>query len=83
MKITLTGISRFVHQNLSKYLHHQNHKTQSLSLRDVNWKINFDQSSNAVIHLAGKAHDTKNTSDASEYFAVNTELTIQLFDVFR
>ncbi len=82
MKITLTGISGFVHQNLSKYLHHQNHKIQSLSLRDVNWKNNFDQSANAIIHLAGKAHDTKNTADASEYFAINTELTKQLFDIF-
>jgi nucleoside-diphosphate-sugar epimerase len=29
----------------------------------------------AVIHLAGKAHDTKNTSDAKSYFDVNVGLT--------
>ncbi|PZR07349.1 MAG: nucleoside-diphosphate-sugar epimerase, partial [Flavobacterium psychrophilum] len=32
--------------------------------------------------LAGKAHDTKNTSAAAEYFQVNTELTKKLFDIF-
>jgi nucleoside-diphosphate-sugar epimerase len=27
----------------------------------------------AIVHLAGKAHDTKNESEAAEYFAINTE----------
>ena len=82
MKTTITGTSGFVHQNLSKYLENHNHQIHSLSLRNSDWKNNFDPSSNAIIHLAGKAHDTKNTADASEYFAINTELTKQLFDVF-
>ena len=34
------------------------------------------------MHLAGKAHDLKKTSQASEYFAVNTELTKKVFDAF-
>jgi len=34
------------------------------------------------IHLAGKAHDLKNTSEESEYFKVNYELTKKLFDRF-
>ena len=29
----------------------------------------------SVVHLAGKAHDTKNTSDAQSYFDINTGLT--------
>jgi len=29
----------------------------------------------AIIHLAGKAHDTKNEAAADVYFKVNTELT--------
>ena len=36
----------------------------------------------AVIHLAGKAHDVRGTSNADEYFAINTELTSRLFDLF-
>lgn len=36
----------------------------------------------AIIHLAGKAHDTKNQSDAKIYFKINTELTKIIFDYF-
>jgi nucleoside-diphosphate-sugar epimerase len=34
------------------------------------------------VHLAGKAHDTKNRSEAAEYFAINTGLTQKIFDYF-
>lgn len=36
----------------------------------------------AIIHLAGKAHDTKNKSAAEAYFKVNTGLTQKIFDYF-
>lgn len=36
----------------------------------------------AVIHLAGKAHDLKKTSNPNEYYQVNTELTKTVFDAF-
>lgn len=36
----------------------------------------------AIIHLAGKAHDTKNKSAADVYFRVNTGLTQKIFDYF-
>lgn len=36
----------------------------------------------AVIHLAGKAHDTKHTTEVAEYFRVNTELTKKIYDQF-
>jgi nucleoside-diphosphate-sugar epimerase len=35
-----------------------------------------------VIHLAGKAHDLKNTSAAQDYYEVNTELTKKIFNSF-
>jgi nucleoside-diphosphate-sugar epimerase len=34
------------------------------------------------VHLAGKAHDLKNTSNPVEYYQVNTELTKKIFDAF-
>ena len=34
----------------------------------------------AIIHLAGKAHDVKNQSVADVYFKVNTGLTQKIFD---
>ena len=36
----------------------------------------------AIIHLAGKAHDTKNQSVAQAYFDINTGLTQKIFDFF-
>ena len=80
MIITVTGISGFVGQNLSKYLRDQGHFLNGLSLRNENWSL--DKSSEAIIHLAGKAHDTSNTSDSESYFKVNRDLTISLFDQF-
>lgn len=36
----------------------------------------------AIIHLAGKAHDTKNQSEGQVYFDINTGLTQKIFDFF-
>lgn len=79
-KLIVTGASGFVGQNLSGYFSRKNYEVNSLSLRNLNWKNNLE--GDAIVHLAGKAHDTKNTSDASEYFKINTELTKELFDAF-
>lgn len=79
MKITITGATGFVGQNLLKYLQCQHHDVQALSLRN-SWVL--DKKSDTIIHLAGKAHDTANTSAEVTYFRVNRDLTIQLFDEF-
>lgn len=74
--IYLTGSSGFVGQNL-------------LSLLKVRFEIkSFLKNDSiliqedAVIHLAGKAHDLKNTFSSKEYYEVNTELTKKVFDAF-
>lgn len=79
MNVIITGATGFVGQNLSKYLESENHTVQSLSLRK-SWIL--DKGSNALIHLAGKAHDTSNTSSEEEYFKINRDLTIKLFKEF-
>ncbi|MBB4806174.1 nucleoside-diphosphate-sugar epimerase [Chryseobacterium defluvii] len=79
MNIVITGASGFVGSNLSGHLKSEGHHIESLSLRK-NWELN--RKADAVIHLAGKAHDTANTSAEEEYFAVNTDLTKKLFDEF-
>lgn len=81
-KILITGASGFVGSNLSQFLKIKNWEADALSLRNENWSENIPTNAQAIIHLAGKAHDTANTSDASSYFEINTELTKQLFDVF-
>jgi len=82
MEIIITGASGFVGQNLSDFLKHSGHSVKPISLRINGWGNVMDTSADALIHLAGKAHDTKNTSIPEEYFRINTELTKQLFDLF-
>ncbi|KFF18268.1 NAD-dependent epimerase/dehydratase family protein [Flavobacterium hydatis] len=79
-KIIITGASGFVGQNLSDYLIDQSYIIEPISLRNSNWKEG--NVADVFIHLAGKAHDTKCTSDSLEYFKTNTNLTKELFDVF-
>ncbi|MEA9413118.1 NAD-dependent epimerase/dehydratase family protein [Flavobacterium sp. PL02] len=80
IKILISGLTGFVGQNLSKYLLNNSFEINPISLRNLNWKKNFE--ADVIIHLAGKAHDTKKSSDTSEYFKVNTDLTKELFDAF-
>ena len=79
MNIIITGASGFVGQNLKPYLQDVAFKVNALSLREE-WQL--PANTDIVIHLAGKAHDTSNTSFSDEYFKVNRDLTIQLFDEF-
>lgn len=81
MHITITGASGFVGTNLSAYLNNKNFRTIALSLRG-NWENQFNPTTDAIIHLAGKAHDLENISQEAEYFKVNRDLTIALFQEF-
>ena len=75
-KIYLTGSTGFVGNSLLKYFVKENF---------IQWKTGDDfkiDSVTTVIHLAGKAHDQKNTSSPEVYYQVNTELTKKVFDAF-
>ena len=93
MKILITGIHGFVGSNLVKALK-GNHSLYGLDivapekegiLKTYNWndleKGRLPQV-DAIIHLAGKAHDTKNRSKAQVYFDINTGLTQKIYDYF-
>lgn len=91
MKILITGINGFVGSNLTKEWR-ERHTLYGLDINQtpkegvskiLNWEeLNEIPSIDAIVHLAGKAHDTKNESEAAEYFAVNTGLTQKIFDYF-
>lgn len=76
MSIFLTGSSGFVGKNIVSYFGKSlpiiKHKRDSV----INIQEDF------VIHLAGKAHDLKKTSNVQEYYVINTELTKKVFDAF-
>ena len=78
-KIAITGITGFVGTNLKNYL--SSYEIEPLSVRYVpNQK--FEINADAIIHLAGKAHDLKKVSKPTDYYEANFELTKQLFDSF-
>lgn len=92
--ILITGVHGFVGSNLVKALKGSNTiygldivspekegVARTFSWDDLDSGIipNVD----AIIHLAGKAHDTKNKSAADIYFKINTDLTKRIFDYFR
>ena len=80
-KILITGTSGFVGMNLVRYCDEHNIKTFTLNLRQQ-FPLHIPSGIDGIVHLAGKAHDTKNISDPSEYFAINTDITKKLFDLF-
>lgn len=91
MKILITGISGFVGTNFILNWR-EKYTLFGLDIRNKSMEgvENFflwnDFSKipevDVIVHLAGKAHDTKNQCDYDEYFKVNTELTKQIFDYF-
>lgn len=94
MKILITGVHGFVGCNLVKALSKE-HTIYGLDIispvKDgVRFTFGWDclekedgiPEVDAIIHLAGKAHDTKNEAAADVYFKVNTELTKKIYDYF-
>lgn len=80
-KIVITGASGFVGRNMKPYLEQNGYILYPLNLRQPLSGQEFD-SADAVIHLAGKAHDHAGTAEAAAYFEVNTELTRTVFKQF-
>jgi nucleoside-diphosphate-sugar epimerase len=80
MQLIVTGSSGFVGKNLLLYL---NHKISSINRNLLNQVTpSLLNSADAIIHLAGKAHDLKKIANSDEYYQVNFELTKDLFNAF-
>lgn len=91
MNILITGINGFVGTNFTNEWN-KRYAVYGLDIKQpakegVEQTYSWDElgkipTMNAVIHLAGKAHDTDNKSEAQSYFDVNTGLTQKVFDWF-
>jgi nucleoside-diphosphate-sugar epimerase len=76
MKIYLTGSTGFVGTSFLDYF-------QNLPIYIWTKGLEFSlNKASIVIHLAGKAHDLRNTLRPEEYYQVNTDLTRKIFDAF-
>lgn len=94
MTILITGAFGFVGCHLAQALAREGHQMWALDVasragtpysRFHTWE-ELDQIDwnrvEVVIHLAGKAHDTRNTADPQSYFDVNAGLTRRIHDRF-
>ena len=94
LNILITGAYGFVGSNISAFLK-KNLNCNLIALDIKQGEGAYDNfftwndiemiewnSVDTVIHLAGMAHDTKNTTDESKYFEINTGLTQKVFDMF-
>lgn len=91
MNLLITGINGFVGSNFTKDWS-KSHVLYGLDI-DQSAKEGVRQiylweelealpPVDVIIHLAGKAHDTKDSSLADSYFEINTGLTQKVFDYF-
>lgn len=93
MKLLITGIHGFVGGNFVKTMG-KNNEIYGLDIvapekagvvKTFSWN-DLDEGKvpqvDAIIHLSGKAHDLKNTSDPQLYFKINTDLTQKIYDWF-
>ena len=76
----ITGSSGFVGQNLIHSLEND-YLIVPLRCRYIKGQ-KIEVTEDIIIHLSGKVHDLKNTSNTQEYQEANFELTKQIFDSF-
>ena len=74
--ISITGCTGFIGSSVLQYF-----RNEKILKSKRGEEFNLDRTS-IIIHLAGKAHEVKNTSSSEEYYRVNTELTKKVFDAF-
>jgi len=93
MRVLITGASGFIGLNLIRYLSRwgfdiirasrdssENSSEKTLSYHDLD--SHGMKNCEAIVHLAGKAHDLNNDCDKHEYYEANTELTKMVFDTY-
>ncbi len=85
--VFITGINGFVGQNLTLYLA-KDFDVKGISRRETSISLNYEnffqekRDYDAIVHLAGKAHDLKKTANDADYYEANFELTKRLYDQF-
>lgn len=87
-KILISGYTGFIGTSITRYL--KEYPLYGVDIvqkdsvaRHYTWDaLNECDDIDCIIHLAGKAHDTKNISAEKEYFDINVGLTEKIFQHF-
>ncbi len=94
MNVLITGANGFIGNNLVPYLKANNltiyevkrnltHKSENeIEFKNLSTEWMNLKGINAIIHLAGLAHDLRNKTQADEYIKINTDLTVNLYETF-
>jgi nucleoside-diphosphate-sugar epimerase len=95
MNILITGAFGFVGTNLSKAIKKELNfnllAVDIIKIANENYDSFFEwdklkeihlNNKDVIIHLAGKAHDTKNATNEKVYFDINLGLTQEIFEFF-
>lgn len=83
MEVVITGSSGFIGKNLISYFLGLSIGAVPITRNDlVQRKFGKIDKEDAIVHLAGKAHDLKNIAHPEEYYDVNYELTKDLYNAF-
>jgi nucleoside-diphosphate-sugar epimerase len=82
LNIFISGSTGFVGTNLIQYLKESFNPTIFPITRDMFLKNAYPKLDGTIIHLAGKAHDLKNSTNNDEYQFVNVDLTKKIFNAF-
>jgi nucleoside-diphosphate-sugar epimerase len=87
-KILISGYTGFIGTNITRFLGENILYGVDIVQKDsvsrhYTWEA-LDECNviDCIIHLAGKAHDTKNTTSEKEYFDINVGLTQKIFHHF-
>jgi nucleoside-diphosphate-sugar epimerase len=82
MKVKATGLSGFIGKELSIYLSNNFIDISKIERKNIYNNKFFIEKCDCVIHLAGKAHDTKKYTSLGDYQESNFNLTKLLFEKF-
>jgi len=92
IKILITGVNGFIGHNLVVSLNKNQYAIYGLDIvfpsqegviKTFGWnELDSIPEMDVIIHLAGKAHDTKSQTNAQVYFDINTGLTQKIYDWF-
>lgn len=96
-RVLITGSTGFIGKSLIKHFRDQGYLVDTLNRSKSAEPLDNQETAyiwneldeinlssyQSIVHLAGKAHDTRSSADEKEYDSVNYELAILIFDAWK